>query len=73
MSGNEEDFKVKIFFEKQASIIYYPNSFTLEDFTSKIKEACCLQHQQGVTLKWVDSEGSFIFLLISSVVSLCYR
>lgn len=53
-----QDFKVKIFFNRQALVVYLRDSITLDHFYSKIREACKLNTNQPITIKWIDNEGN---------------
>lgn len=55
----DQDFKVKIFFNRQTLVVYLRDSITLDFFYSKIREACKFSTNQPITIKWIDNEGIF--------------
>lgn len=57
--GAEEaqPLKVKIFFRRQAFIIYMPEMVGVDSFFDKIREILKLGTGQVITVKWIDNEG----------------
>lgn len=57
-SAADEALKVKIFFRRQAFIIYMADAITVDTFFDKIREILKLNSNQSTTVKWIDNEGS---------------
>ena len=54
---NDSSLKVKIFFERQAFVIYLPESIMIDAFFAKIREILKFTTNQLMTVKWIDNEG----------------
>ncbi|KAL3093152.1 hypothetical protein niasHT_022602 [Heterodera trifolii] len=52
----EDALKVKIFFQRQAFIIYMADAIMVDSFFDKIREILKLAPNQTITVKWIDSE-----------------
>lgn len=63
----EQDFKVKIFFNRQALVVYLHDSVTLDLFYSKIREACKFNSNQPITIKWIDNEGNGLIMKVIKI------
>ena len=52
-----EDVKLKIYYNKQALVVYCKPPLKMEVFLEKMREACKIPPTQPITAKWIDPEG----------------
>jgi len=61
----EQDLRVKVFYDRQALILYFRDGPTLDYFYGKIREACKLTPNQPITVKWIDTEDDPVSFAVS--------
>ncbi|KAG8434411.1 hypothetical protein GDO86_012690 [Hymenochirus boettgeri] len=55
-----KDIKIKAHYNGDILITRLGASLSYEELCEEVRQMCCLQQEQPITLKWIDDEGNIL-------------